>query len=382
MAVRSGNNDPQMWIDAAKKVNLHPDYRRPFSEWLEETRSFLVCGLSFKLEDYSADVYPLLPSLWHAMEPKEKRLVMTIVERNGGYTPKCLNELYFEAHVPFQEMQKLRLCVSLALENPHHLELGMPEVDTGGKVAPELAAAMAAQLPVTHGLPSFQLKPAGIHGDALFAHMIAFRARHSCETEPSKHLAIDVSPEQKTILAPTIHDLSVQAILKDAGGSGATKKLAQRKLNNSGAITSHCGLQNHPARVSKLLSALELAASLTEISALAKASKEKDKCNAKTNLLDLAPAALVKLNSDKVNGDVSKLTKKEICAVSFRFFGCLVKEDLSKPTLVTGLEGLIAAQAAVLPAAVAAAALAATATIVTAATAAAAAPAAAAADKE
>jgi len=34
--------------------------------------------------------------------------------------------------------------------------------------------------------------------------------------------------------------------------------------------------------------------------------------------MDFAPAALAKLDSDKVNGNVSKLTKKEICAVSFR----------------------------------------------------------------
>jgi hypothetical protein len=39
------------------------------------------------LKDYSADVYSHLISLWHAMAPLEKRLVMKIVERNGGYTP-------------------------------------------------------------------------------------------------------------------------------------------------------------------------------------------------------------------------------------------------------------------------------------------------------
>ena len=179
MAVRSGTKDPQMWIDAAKKVNLHPGFRRPFADWLEEKRGFLEGGLNFKLEDYSADVYPLLPSLWHAMLPTEKRRVMAIVERNGGYTTNCLHELYSEAHVPYAEMQKLRLCVSLAKENPHHLDLGVPEVDPGGNVAPELAAAVAAQLPVAHGLTSFQLKPPGLAGDALFANMVAFRARKS-----------------------------------------------------------------------------------------------------------------------------------------------------------------------------------------------------------
>ena len=71
----------------------------------------------------------------------------------------------------------------------------MPEVDPRGNVAPELAAAVAAQLPVTGDLPSFQLKPTALDGDALFAHMVAFRARHSVQAGPSMHLAIDVSPE-------------------------------------------------------------------------------------------------------------------------------------------------------------------------------------------
>ena len=50
--------------------------------------------------------------------------------------------------------------------------------------------------------------------------------------------------------------------------------------------------------------------------------------------------------------DVS--TKKEICTISFRFFGTMLKEACAKPLLVSGLEGLIAAQPAVLSAAAAA----------------------------
>ena len=142
-------------------------------------RSFLEGGKGFKLEAFSNDVYPLLPQLWHAMLPSEKRVVMAIVERNGGYTLKCQHELYFEAHVLYPDMQKLRLCVSAALENPHYLDFGVPADDPGGNVAPELAAAVAAQLPVTHGLTTFLLKPPGLTGGALFAHMVAFRARHS-----------------------------------------------------------------------------------------------------------------------------------------------------------------------------------------------------------
>ena len=69
----------------------------------------------------------------------------------------------------YPDMQKLRLCVSAALENLHYLDFGVPADDPGGNAAPELAAAVAAQLPVTHGLATFQLKLPGLTSDALFA---------------------------------------------------------------------------------------------------------------------------------------------------------------------------------------------------------------------
>jgi hypothetical protein len=188
-------------------------------------RSFLEGGKCFKLEGFSNDVYPLLPQLWHAMLPSEKQVVMAIVERNGGYTLKCQHEFYFKAHVLYPDLQKLRLCVSAALENPHHLNLGVPTDDPGGNVTSELAAAVAAQLPVTHGLATFQLKLPSLTGDALFAHMMAFRARHSAQERPSTFLEVEMTEEQAAILAPTMQDLSVQSILKDVSGAGATKKL-------------------------------------------------------------------------------------------------------------------------------------------------------------
>jgi hypothetical protein len=80
---------------------------------------------------------------------------------------------------------------------------------------------------------------------------VAFRARHSAQERPSTFLEVEMTEELAAILAPTIQNLSVQSILKDAGGAGATKKLARRKLNNAGAITNHCGLQKNPERVLK-----------------------------------------------------------------------------------------------------------------------------------
>ena len=165
-----------------------------------------------------------------------------------------------------------------------------------------------------------------------------------------------MTERQVFIISPSIHDLTVKAILKDAGGEVATKRLAQRKLNNAGAITNHCRLQISPARIKKLLSALELTASLAEINALTTSNKESEKCKADTELMDISPATLVKFYSDKIKQDVSKLTKKEICALSLRFFGVLHKESNPKPWLISALQGLITSQPAVLTNAHAAAA--------------------------
>ena len=279
------------------------------------------------------------------MTPQDKRLVMAIVEEHGGkYTPACLTKLYTDAHVPYPEMQKLRLCVDAAKENPSHLDMGIPMGNTNALVAPELAAAVAALPPVTDGLDSFQLKPPGLKGKHLFEHMVRFRAHHADSLAPS--FIDDLTADQKAIISPTQQDLTVRSILRDAGGSGATKKLAQRKLNNSGAITSHCGLQNQPERIKKLKDALELTASLAEISAGAKKEKAKVKAKETSGLLQSAAAALQKFVSK--GNDLDKLTKKDICAISFRYFGVKLKEVGSKPTLVTSLQELITAQPDVL----------------------------------
>ena len=91
-----------------------------------------------------------------------------------------------------------------------------------GPVAPEVAAALAAQPAVTHDLATFQLHPPGLKGLALFEHMCEFRKRHSPQDEPRPSLDVVMMADQKVIIAPTMADLVVGQILKDAGGDGAT----------------------------------------------------------------------------------------------------------------------------------------------------------------
>ena len=91
-----------------------------------------------------------------------------------------------------------------------------------------------------------------------------------------------------------------------------------------------------------------------------------------SGLFDLGPAALLKLREK--SGDVTKITKKEMCAIASRYFSVALEEKNKKELLVAALQVQIAARPGVLTAcALDAAAIAAAAVVAATATAAAAA---------
>ena len=89
----------------------------------------------------------------------------------------------------------------------------------------------------------------------------------------------------------------------------------------------------------------------TVLAKVSSAVKLVKKSRADTELVGNAPASLLKLYSKKVHGDISKLTKKEICAISLHYFGCRYKESSQKAALVSDLGALISAQPMLLPSA-------------------------------
>jgi hypothetical protein len=60
----------------------------------------------------------------------------------------------------------------------------------------------------------------------------------------------------------------MRELMKDAGGDGATMKIAKRKLNMFGAIQSHSGLANNEKQLNKLKNRHILAASIAQINQL------------------------------------------------------------------------------------------------------------------
>lgn len=95
-------------------------------------------------------------------------------------------------------------------------------------------------MPLTHGLPSFQLHPpTGVELNSMehLDHVVALTRRSVARTtplRPNPALDCEISPTQLMLLDPTDEEYRMHAIMKDAGGSGANIKMSKRKLDSLG----------------------------------------------------------------------------------------------------------------------------------------------------
>eukprot|EP00978_Attheya_sp_CCMP212_P031727 scaffold120920_cov35-Attheya_sp.AAC.1 len=313
---------PETWTTSFQACNMDPRVSIPFSEWCKKISASLAAGQTFKLET-PIDNYALLPSWWHGTTPADKHQVFQVIESEHGFTPQCCIYLFDQCHIPYANQQILRVCYEMAKLNPEQLEMGIPSKESVeiAQDNPDVRAAYESAGHVTDGLEAFQLKPASKKGEELLDHMHAFALRDpKSKTEddtavkPSAYLDLSISSDQlKIIMQPRARDITMRELMRDAGGNGATMKIAKRKLSTFGAIQSHSGMANDERRLAQLRNKFELVASLAEINRL-----EKDNLEAKANsaLMEKrtkAPAALAKLSTN--NGKVKKLTKLEISAL-------------------------------------------------------------------
>lgn len=216
------------------------------------------------------------------------------------------------------------------------------------KEPPERAAPLlleATTLPdpdPDEGLASFQLKPAHLmaalekekkRGDdeetryQLLDHMTLFAKRtgkKGAKLQPSAYLNLEISSEQTMLFNPTIEDIQIREILRDAAGPGATKKLAKRKLDMCTYVNAFCCYANSPERIKRMREAVRVAASLAEIAAADITEQSMKKQEELRALTDLASEALEKWKS-KAN-DFSKLTIKELRALRFRYYNVIEKK--------------------------------------------------------
>jgi hypothetical protein len=329
--------EAQAWIKSFTKVNLHPHHRVSFEQWCERIAGHLQGGLSFKSET-DIDAYAMLPSWWHGMLPEEKKLAMTIFEKHdSSFTVACVKELSETVHVPMADMQNMRVCLDLAIEDSSHLERsGAPQKAAVVKPT-EVAAVSAGLKDVNEGLRSFQLHPKKrdgtqlLSGYAKFEHLCKVTRRSTPEgttLAPSRYLDVEFSATQQRLLDPSSTDFMMHAIASTVTGEGAKQSLAKRKLDALGNVRGTCCFANDPQRLKRLRGQLELAESLAEINKQKTDERATLKSTATAALVEKAPEAVAKITSGKAAGDFQKMTMPEMKAIAFvKFNGKLLVGD-------------------------------------------------------
>ena len=333
------------WQKSFTACNLDPRSRVPFGLWCKKIEHFLQTG-----EDYSKfnkpltskQKYALLPSFWQGMTPVEKKSAMDIMKQ--GFSVECCIALRDQCFVPVTDQQKLRVCYELALQNPDHLEMVTPEKEPREEEEQreEIVAVAAATKSINEGLTSFQLKPENKRGMDLFDHMLQFRNRDqkirrtnknpddtaASIVRPAPYLDVEFKAGQLSTVQPTIEDLRASNLMRDAGGDGAMMKLAERKLNALGNVNSHSCFVNSAVNLEKMRNQVQLASSIAQVGRVQRLEAIAKKNEETAEKLNLAPTALAKL--EKNNGDVEKLTKKEIAAVLLVKYNVTMSESGNK----------------------------------------------------
>ncbi len=128
------------------------------------------------------DEYTLLPSLWQAMPPADKKTTVAIVEHFGkdAWSVECCGELIKALKISVADLTFLQPCIFLSIDNPLHLDRGLKEViDKITANAPDadesaIAAIEYVRNKANTGLKMMQHNPDGLTGIELFEHQVRF----------------------------------------------------------------------------------------------------------------------------------------------------------------------------------------------------------------
>ena len=137
------------------------------------------------------------------MSPVEKKAVIAIINKHyGSYTVDCCKELSEKSHIPYKDMQNIRVCVERAAGYPAQLDKEAPDLREGATPAEsEVLAAKAATTHITAGLATFELKPKGLTGETLLANLMTkqnISLSSKTMLAPSRHLDVEVSDGQQS----------------------------------------------------------------------------------------------------------------------------------------------------------------------------------------
>ena len=297
------HSTPSAWINSFIRVNLHPDHRLSFLDWIKKIESQVVAGESFFKRRTS--LYDILPKFWRRMTPIDRRTVVTIID--GFYSSDeptwCkynVNELL--EYVPLKDVVRLRACYWTAKQDEsvmYRLREEVVDSDRMNEVEFD-EKSLRGILDKYNWYPNTMTMEYGPRrkwdretssrpnvssdvGEKWFKHITNnVAANHwSRKTEPllpSSHLDCAIDNDQCSFFNPTMRDVILSTLELDSYGENAKKKRARRRMCMvDGNASSYSKQLNSTARMEKYADQNCLVAILAEL----RLEKEEEKKTAR-----------------------------------------------------------------------------------------------------
>jgi len=168
--IRRLMEDPQIVRSSFRAVNMQFSCRVSLENWLIKIKDFLTRGAKFKDEGLIT-ARSLLPE-WCTQWPGDRKLgALKIVDEGGGWTDiNMLKRLVNFTGMSMNEVTSCQTCWFVETMDPSVEDPSEP---------PSAPAPRLATFNPNQGLSVFSLKPKGLVGPELFAHMVKFRKRRA-----------------------------------------------------------------------------------------------------------------------------------------------------------------------------------------------------------
>ncbi|KAL7528028.1 LOW QUALITY PROTEIN: hypothetical protein ACHAXR_004391, partial [Thalassiosira sp. AJA248-18] len=335
-AIRYTKENGIIWINSFIAVNLHPKFRLSFEDWCKKIGPHMQASDSFKLVTQdNVDEYTLLPAIWQAMVPEEKKKAVEIYRKHNSWSPDCLVELKNEFAITMKEFASGWPLITL------HISSELPD---------EVAYVESRRGTATDGLSLWKLIPPGMEGQELFDHAIGFRCREYAKDAKSiaEHKLSDslgiISPlktgfpkHQQDFFRVDYHHVVERSLMDDVGGNVNLKHAAQAKLDNLGQVKSHSTFVNDPKRQERAKERAELGLSMGRVAQrqvqISRGKVAKERAQLVRFLID-------GINMFKNNETGRPLTKNHIKAILLFAFDTVASKEAKKTDLLDQLVAL------------------------------------------
>jgi len=252
-AIAISRSKADTWISSFKRVNLHPDYRLNFEDWLKRIGSKIVAGEKFFKGRHT--LYDMLPQFWKQMPTEDRQLAVEQIDRyhanESVETWSKQNIMELVEFVPLKDIPRLRACYLTAKRDPSVITTRTDELDQENEDQGESMTNLGPLAPYlyqqglfpTEMLQEYKGKRGFEDGKSQDSHDVRHKwfkiiSNEACNTHwgkstepllPSAYLGVEISKDQLKLMNPSVGDLILSKIEEDTMGAKAKKKIARRR---------------------------------------------------------------------------------------------------------------------------------------------------------